>query len=143
VCSLKKNRRFSGRAVRADRRHPYWPECGWLTGGLNVLGVSYGAKYYATHRLTRPAAEVRRLYRWRAQLEEVIGVCKDQLGLAGCQARSARAQLHHLSCGLMAFCVLERERHDRRSSIDQLKRRLSLKGRSMALPALARLRSAA
>jgi putative transposase len=143
VCRLKKNRRFNGRAVRAYRRHPYWTECGWLTGGLKVLVVRYGAKYYATNRLALPAAEVRRLYRLRAQIEEVIRVCKDQLGLAGCQARSERAQLHHLICCLMAFCVLERERHDRRISIYQLKQRLSLKGRSMALPALARLRSAA
>jgi DDE family transposase len=143
VCRLKKNRRFNGHAVRTYRRHPYWADIGWLTGGLKVLVVRYGAKYYATNRLTLPAAEVRRLYRVRVQIEEVIRVCKDQLGLTGCQARSERAQLHHLTCCLMAFCMLERERHDRRISIYQLKRHLSLKGRSMALPALARLRCAA
>jgi hypothetical protein len=43
------------------------------------LVVRYGAKYYATNRLTLAAAEVRRLYRVRAQIEEVIKVCKDQL----------------------------------------------------------------
>jgi hypothetical protein len=31
-----------------------------LTGGLNVVGVRYGAKYDATNRLTLPAAEMRR-----------------------------------------------------------------------------------
>ena len=36
VCRLKKNRRFNGQALRGSRRHPYWAECGWLTGGLNV-----------------------------------------------------------------------------------------------------------
>jgi hypothetical protein len=52
VCRLKKNRRFNGQPLRAFRRHPYWAERGWLTGGVNVLVVRYGAKYFATHRLT-------------------------------------------------------------------------------------------
>jgi hypothetical protein len=143
VCRLKKNRRFNGHAVRHHRRHPYWAEIGWLSGGLKVLVVRYGKKYYATNRLTLTAAEVRRLYRLRAQVEEVIRVCKDQLGLTGCQARSERAQQHHLACGLVAFCVLERERHDRQLSIYKLKRQLSFKGCSLALPALERLRRAA
>jgi hypothetical protein len=143
VCRLKKNRRFNGHAVRHHRRHPYWAECGWLTGGLKVLVVRYGKKYYATNRLTLTALEVRRLYHVRSQIEEVIRVCKDQLGLTGCQARSERAQRHHLACCLAAFCVLERERHDRHLSIYQLKRQLSFKGRSLALPSLERLRQAA
>jgi DDE family transposase len=125
VCRLKKNRRFNGQTLRTYRRHPYWAACGWLTGGLKVLVVRYGAKYYATNRLRLPAAEVRRLYRVRSQIEEVIRVCKDQLSLTGCQARSARAQRHHIICCLVAFCVLERERHDRHLSIYKLKRQLS------------------
>jgi hypothetical protein len=143
ICRLKKNRRFNGQALRAYRRHPYWTDRGWLTGGLKVLVVRYGAKYYATNRLTLPAAEVRRLYRHRAQIEEVIRVCKDQLGLTACQARSERAQLHHMTCCLVAFCVLEREHHDRQLSIYKLKRQLSFKGRSYILPALEQLKRAA
>jgi putative transposase len=143
ICRLKKNRRFNGQPLRAYRRHPYWTDCGWLTGGLKVLVVRYGKKYYATNRLTLPAAEVRRRYGVRAQIEEVIRVCKDQLGLTGCQARSDRAQQHHMVCCLVAFCVLERERHDRHLSIYQLKRQLSFKGRSLVLPALERIRGAA
>jgi hypothetical protein len=107
------------------------------------LVVRYGTKYYATHRLTWPAAEVRRRYRGRAQREEVIRVCKDQRGLNGCQARSERAQLHHLTCCLVALWVLERERHDRRRTIYKLKRHLSGHGRTVELPALERLRQAA
>jgi len=143
VCRLKKNRRFNGHAVRHHRRHPYWAECGRLSGGLKVLVVRYGKKYYATNRLTLPAAEVRRLYGVRAQIEEVIRVCKDQLSLAGGQARSEKAQQHHMACCLVAFCVLERERHDRHLSIYKLKRQLSFNGRSLALPALERIRGAA
>jgi putative transposase len=143
VCRLKKNRRFNGLAVRHHRRQPDGAESGWLTGGLKVLVVRHGAKYYATNRLTLAAPEVRRLYRIRAQSEEVMRVCKDQLGLSGCQARSARAQLHHITCCLMAFCVLERERHERGLSIYKLKRQLSFQGSSLALPAPERLRSGA
>ena len=105
--------------------------------------VRDGAKYYATNRLTLTAAEVRRLDRVRAQSEEVIRVCKDQLGFTGCQARSERAQLHHMACCLGAFCVLEREREDQQLSIYKLKRQLSFKGRSYVLPALERLKSGA
>ena len=143
VCRLKKNRRFNGHGLRHHRRHPYWSETGWLSGGLKVLVVRNGAQYYATNRLSVPAAEVRRLYHVRAQSEEVIRVCKAQLALSGCQARSERAQRHHIACCLVAFCVLERERHDRHLSIYQLKRQLSFKGRSYALPSLERLRRAA
>jgi Transposase DDE domain len=93
--------------------------------------------------VTLPAAEVRRLYRVRSHIEEVIRVCKDQLGLNGCQARSERAQLPHLTCCLVAFCVLERERHDRGLTIYKLKRQLSCHGRTVVLPALERLRRSA
>ncbi|HXH09696.1 MAG TPA: transposase [Alphaproteobacteria bacterium] len=142
VCHLKKNRRFNGHALRHHRRHPYWAECGWLNGGLNVLIVRYG-KQDDANRLTLPAAAGRRLYNVRAQIEEVIRVCKDQLGLTGYQARPDRAQQHHMACCLVTFCVLERERHDRHLSIYQLKRQLSFKGRSLTLPDLERIRGAA
>ena len=143
VCRLKKNRRFNGQPLRAYRRHPYWAETGRLTGGQQILVVRYGAKYFATNRLTLPAAEVRRLYRIRTQIEEVIRVCKDQLGLSGCQARSERAQRHHFTCCLVAFCVLERERHERCLTIYKLKRQLSGQGLTLVLPALERLSRAA
>jgi putative transposase len=143
ICRLKKNRRFNNQPLWAYRRHPYWAERGRLSGGLKMLVVRYGANYFATNRLTLPTTEVRRLYRIRAQIEEVIRTCKDQLGFNRCQARSERAQLHHLTCCLVAFCVLERERHDRGLTIYTLKRRLSCQGRGLALPALERLRQAA
>ena len=143
VCRLKKNRRFNGQPLRAYRRHPYWAASGKLRGGLKVLVVRYGAKYFATNRLTLPAAEVRRLYRVRSHIEEVIRVCKDQLGLTGCQARSERAQMHHVACCLVAFCVLERERQVHQLSVYKLKQQLSFQGRSLVLPTLEQLRSAA
>jgi len=143
VCRVKKHRRFNGHAVRHHRRHPDWAESGWLSGGLKGLMVRHGKRHSATNRLTLSAAEVRRLYRVRSQMEEVIRVCKDQRRLTGCQGRSERAQRHHIRCCLAACCVLECESHDRGINIYQLKRRLSFQGRSVVLPALERLRSAA
>jgi Transposase DDE domain len=143
VCRLKQHRRCKHQPLRSYRRHPSGAETGQRTGGLNSLVVSYSAQYFATTRLTLPAAEVRRLYRIRTQIAEVIRVCKDHLGLTGCQARSARAQLHHMASCLTAFCVLERERHARGLSIYTRKRALSCNGRSIRLPALERLRSTA
>jgi hypothetical protein len=64
VCRLKKNRRFNGRPVRAYRHHPSRRETGWLIGGLNILVVRYGAKYFATNCLTLPAAETGFLPSW-------------------------------------------------------------------------------
>jgi hypothetical protein len=129
VCRLQKNRRVNGHPVRAYRRHPYGAATGRLTGGLKALAVRYGAKSYATTRLTWSAAEVRRLYRFRAQIEEVIRVCKDPCRLTGCQARSERAPLHHITCCRAAFGVLERERHERGLRLDKLRRALSGRNR--------------
>jgi hypothetical protein len=70
-------------------------------------------------------------------------VGQDQLRLTGGQARAERAPRHHLTCGVVACCVLERERHERHLSLDKLKRLLSFQGRSVDLPALERLRAAA
>ena len=66
--------------------------------------VRYGKKYDATNRLTLSAAEVRRVSGVRAQIEDVIRSCKDQLGLTGCQARSDRVQQHHMACCLVLLC---------------------------------------
>ena len=44
-----------------------------------------------------------------------------------------------MACCLVTRCVLERERYDLHLSIDNLKRQLTLKGRSRALPTLERL----
>jgi hypothetical protein len=88
VCRLKANRRFNGQPLQAHRRHPYWAETGRLTGGLKVLVVRYGAKYYATNRLMLPAAEVRQVYRVRAQIE----VCQTQpVKMSWCPRRRAPA----------------------------------------------------
>ncbi len=118
-------------------------DIGLLSGGIKVHVVRLGKKSYATNCLTLLAKEVRQLYRIRWVVEEGIKVCKGQLGISGCQARSLQAQEHHVACCLIGFCMLERESHDRSMSIYKLKRRLSFKGLAFALSALQLLREAA
>jgi hypothetical protein len=143
VCRVKKHRRGNGHAVRQPRRPPDGTESGWLRGGLTGRMVRDGKQYDATHRLTGSAAEVRRRYRVRAQSEAVIRVGKAQRALTGCQARSARAPLHHRACCLSAFGVLERQRCDQQRRLYTLRRQLSGQGQSCVPPALERLTRAA
>jgi hypothetical protein len=101
---------------------------------VNKPVVRYDTKYYGTTHRTLSAAEVCRLSGVRAQIAEVIKVCKDKLSLTGCQARSHRDQQHHMARCLVAFCVLERERYDQGLSIDKLRRQLSFKGLVCVIP---------
>jgi uncharacterized protein YcgL (UPF0745 family) len=51
--------------------------------------------------------------------------------------------MHHVACCLVAFCVLEQERHAQQLSSYKLKQQLSFQGYSLVLPPLERLRDAA
>jgi hypothetical protein len=154
VCQLKKNRTFDGRALHAYRPQPYWQAVGALSGGLKVFVVRYRRKYYATNRLTLTAHEVRRLYRKRHEVEEVIKVLKSQLSLEACQGGYTRswkakspakegAQTHHIALCLVAYLMVERECLAQGCTWRQLKRRLILQGSHAAVPALERVRAAA
>jgi hypothetical protein len=78
-----------------------------------------------------------------AHLAAVLRVGTDQRGLSGRQARSERAQRPHITCRVTAFGILERARRTRGLSLDTLTRPRSCTGRSLGLPALEPLRSAA
>jgi len=154
VCQLKKTRVFEGRALRYYKQQPYWHAVGSLRGGLKVFVVRYRRKYYATNRLTLTAHEVRRLYRKRHEVEEVIKVLKSQLSLEACQGGYTRswkaktstqegAQTHHIALCLVAYLIVERERLGQGCTWRQLKRRLILQGSQAASPALERVRAAA
>jgi len=71
---LKKTRVFEGWVLRYYKQQSYWQAVGSLRGGLKVFVVRYRRKYDATNRLTFTAPEVRRLYRKRHEVEEVIKV---------------------------------------------------------------------
>lgn len=143
VGRLTTPRRVTGHAGRPPRRHPDGAERGRLRGGRHVLVVRDGATDDATHRLTRPAVEVRRPEHVRAQMEDVRRVCQNPRGLGGCHARSARAPGHHGTGCVVACGGLERAQHDPGRTIDHLKRQRSDRGQTLGLPALERLRGTA
>lgn len=154
VCQLKKTRVFEGRALRRYKQQPSWHAVGSLRGGLKVFVVRYRRKYYATNRLTLTATAVRRLYRKRHEVEEVIKVLKSQLSLEACQGGYTRswkgkaspkegAQTPHIALCLVAYLIVERERLNQGCTWRQRKRRLILQGRQRASPALERVRAAA
>jgi hypothetical protein len=154
VCQLQKTRVFEGRALRSYKQQPYWHAVGSRRGGRKVCVVRYRRKYYAPNRLTLTAHAVRRLYRKRHEVEEVIKVLKSQLSLEGCQGGVTRswkaksptkagAQTHHIALCLVAYLIVARERLDQGCTWRQLKRRLILQGRPLASPALERVRAAA
>jgi putative transposase len=154
VCRLKKNRRFEGKPLKGYRRQPYWDAVGKVSGGIKVRVVKYRRKYYATNRLSLTAPEVRALYQRRHAIEEVFKFLKAQLGLAACQAGYKRfgpgigqagegVQAHHITLCLVAYLILERERIDQGVTLHQLRRKLIVKGLTVSLPSLARIRAAA
>jgi hypothetical protein len=133
---------------------PYWPATGDLSGDLKVCVVRYRRQYYATHRLSLRAKEVRTLYRKRQEVAEVIRVLQSQGSLEAWPAGSRRpggaarrpppdAQEHHIALCLVAYLIVERERLDQGYTWRQRKRQLLLSGPQASWPALERGRMAA
>lgn len=143
VCRVKRNRKFNGKALKHYQGHPYWEEVGTFSGDLKVLIVRYGKKYFATNRLSLSGKPVRQIYEFRHWIEEVFKVLKGELHLEDCQAWTRKAQEHHVTLCLVAFCVLERERLDQRRTIYRVKRDASLRGRKSKIASLERLKRAA
>lgn len=143
VTQLKKNRLFNGKQIRENHKYPYWCEVGYLTGGLKVLCVKNGKKYYCTNRLTLTRKEVLNHYSHRQSVDEVIKVLKSRLMIKGCQARSREAQEHHFALCMTAYIVLERESKEKGITIYKLKRSLNSKRGQVPIPHLERLKKAA
>ena len=116
--------------------------------------MRYRRKYYATHRRSLSAREVRAHYQKRQAGEDVFRTLKSHLSLEACHAGYTRsrpdtsrlregAQAHHVALCLVAYLIVERERLDRGLTWVRLKRSLIFTGSSAALPALERVRQAA
>lgn len=143
VTQLKQNRKFNGKQIKENHKHPYWREVGYLTGGLKVLCVKNGKKYYCTNRLTLTRKEVLHHYSYRQSVDEVIKVLKSELMIEDCQARSGASQEHHFALCMTAHIVLERESKEKGITGYKLKRSFSSKRRRAPLPHLERLKKAA
>jgi hypothetical protein len=154
VCQVQKTRVFEGRALRCYTQQPYGQAVGARRGGLNVFVVRYRRTYYANNRLTFTATDGRTLDRRRHEVAEVSKVLQSHRSLEACQGGYTRSwkvtppskegiQQQQVALCLVAYVMVERERRDQGCTWRQLKRRLILQGRPLALPALERVRAAA
>jgi hypothetical protein len=141
----RSTKKMASMAWRSSTRGRWQPR-GWgLRGGSKGAMRSHSSSGIRQSRRTcvwssciRVAPVVEKM-----SLQDTITIAYWDRLLSGCQSRSERAQGHHFTCGLVAFGILERERHDRALTIYKLKRKLSCHGRTLALPALERLTEAA
>lgn len=109
VSQIKKNRKFNGIQLKLYKRHPYWMEQGYILGGMEVLIVRNGKKYFITNNLDLSKKEILVIYKKRWKIEDMFRMLYE-LGLEQCQAISSQAQSAHIHLVLMSFILLEKEK---------------------------------
>jgi putative transposase len=124
VTKVKKNRKFGGKQVKRYYRHPYWQAQDKLEGNIKVKVFRRGKNYFITSNLTLTWMVVKKLYRIRADIEEVIKVLKQECGWKSCQQRSLHTYSQHLRLGMFAYLLLMKLAKKARTGVYVLRRRL-------------------
>jgi putative transposase len=124
VTRLKKNRKLGGRPVKNYYRHPYWQAQDKLEGNIKVKVFRRGSKYFATSDTSLEWKAVKKLYRIRADIEEIIKVLKQECGWKSCQQRSLHTYSQHLRLGMFAYLLLMKLAKKARTGVYVLRRRL-------------------
>lgn len=125
ITRIKKNRKLNGTPVKKFKPNPYWLEKGKLSGGLEVLVVRHGSKYFATNNLSLTKKEILDFYRGRWLVETIFRVLHFKIGIDQCQSLSLKAQNIHFHLCLLAYLFLEKERLLSQTTIYQVKQRCS------------------
>jgi len=147
ICQLKKNRKFNSTALKKYRHQPYWTDSGCLTGGIKVCVAKYRRKYFATNRLSMDPKQIRMIYKFRWQIEEVFKLLKSHLSVENCQSgyqrkglpRCQTAQEHHFVLCLIAFPIIERESIVKNTTWQKLRLNLTLNRQSLAIASLSKI----
>lgn len=121
VTQLKKNRKLDGVPVRKIYHNPYWLKQGQLVGGIRVLVVRYGKKYFATNNLSLTKKELLFYYKRRWAIETIFKALHSKLGLDECQVRKLNSQMAHFHLCLMAYIALEKESFIQNKTFYQVK----------------------
>jgi len=117
VTRLKANRTVGKKLqVRHRWRTTYGSCVATLSGGIEALVVKDGSVFFATSHLDYKPKQVKKAYRQRWMIEEVIKLLKSECGFETCQARSIPAIRAHAFICLMSFNSLEQERIKHRIS---------------------------
>lgn len=125
VTRLKKNRKLDGVPVRDAHRNPYWQQQGVLVGGIKVLAVRHGTKYFATNELSFSKQLLLSAYKSRWEIETIFRVLHDKLGLDECQAQKLESQIAHFYLCIMAYGAMEQQSFVQKRSIYHIKRACS------------------
>lgn len=125
VTQLKCNRKLDGIPIRTIYRNPYWMKQGSLVGGIKVLVVRHGKKYFATNNLELSKQALLSSYKQRWKIETIFRALHNKLGLDECQARKLSSQTAHFHLCMMAYVALEKERFIQNKTFYQIKRRCS------------------
>lgn len=125
VTRLKPNRLFNGVPLKEIQRNPYWLMEGKISGGLKVLIVRHGKKYFAASNLKLAKQELLAGYKSRWEIETVFRMLHSKLGIDQCESRKLIAQSAHFHLCLMAYTVLKNEQYITGKSIYRIKRKCS------------------
>lgn len=125
VTRLKSNRTVNGIPLKKIKRNPYWMIKGIISGGLKVLVVRHGKKYFAASNLKLSKQELLGQYKTRWEIETVFRVLHDKLGFDQCESRKLISQSAHFHLCMMAYIVLRNEQYIAGKSIYQIKRKCS------------------
>jgi hypothetical protein len=125
ITQLKSNRMLNGVPLKEVQRNPYWIIEGELNGGLKVIVVRHGAKYFATNDFSLSKKDILGSYRGRWEIETVFRVLHSKLGLDECRARKLSSQIAHFHLCLMAYIALEQSSFIQSRTVYQIKHNCS------------------
>ena len=110
--------------MNIDRR-PYWVKVGKLNKvRASVIVVRHGKRYLVGNDVKLDRAGIRRVYRFRQNVEEAYRSCKQELGWEGMRFRTRQTLESHLGLTLAAYAVIEAERSVLKLSFYKLRRGL-------------------
>jgi hypothetical protein len=125
VGRIRRNRLLDGESIAEKWPHRYGQATGLLRRvDHRVRVIKDGKRYWVTNDLELTAAQVKRRYRMRQQVEETFKLLKQEFGWGGSSSRKAEAQVAHLHLGLMALCLTQRAAQSRGQSVYGFKRGL-------------------
>ena len=117
ICKIKRNRTLDGDIQVQHRWKTTYASClTILNGGIKAQVIKDKDHFFATSLLHWKPDAIKKAYRKRWWIEEVIKVLKSELGFQTCQARSIDPIRAHAFICLMCFNELEKERCRRKKS---------------------------
>jgi putative transposase len=108
IAAAKRNRLFDGVKIGKVFRYRFGRRVGNLRRVRHqILLVKDGRKFLISNEISLTSQMVKRLYRFRQQVEETFRLLKQEFGWGKCRAQKLQAQTAHLHFGLYALCLVQ------------------------------------